>query len=316
MVRVGRDTVVRELRDRIVAGIHVGRLRAGTRLPSVRTLAHQFDVNERVVLAALRELATDGFVDLRPRSGSYVAQLHGAAGTSLPDLGAWLVDVLVQARARGLAPRGLSEYVRSGMETRRIRAACVECNYDQLHLLCQELVDDHGIIAESTPLDQFRADDPPPSVRRADVLVTTAFHTDRVRKVAKQLGKPWIAVELRADMMRDVGQLLRAGVVYYIATDPRFEKKLRRMLAAVGPVENLRVLIVGRADLSDIPPNAPTFVMPSARQAVRKNFGPDGFPGRPIHPPRYFSDESARELLSFIVRTNMTAQRAAAPSRS
>jgi hypothetical protein len=195
------------------------------------------------------------------------------------------------------------------METRRIRAACVECNRDQLYLLCQELAEDHGIIAESAPLEELRADIPSQAVRRADVLVTTAFHADRVRKVARQLGKPWIGVELRAELMRDVGQHLRVGKVYYIATDPRFEKKLRRMLMAVGPVENLRVLIVGQSDLSEIPRDAPTFVMPSARQAVRKKFGPDGFPGRPIHAPRYFSDESARELLSFIVRANMVAQR-------
>lgn len=316
MERVGRDTVVRELRDRIVTGIHVGRLRAGTRLPSVRTLARQFHVNERVVLGALRELAADGFVELRPRSGSYVPQLHAARGSTLPDLGAWLVDTLVQARARGLAPRDFAEYVRRGMETRRIRAACVECNRDQLHLLCHELAEDHGIVAESAHLDDLRATDPPLALRRADVLVTTAFHTDRVRKIARQLGKPWIAVELRADMMREVGQYLRAGPVYYVATDPRFEKKLRRMLGAVGPAENLRVLIAGQSDLSEIPTNAPTFVMPSARQAVRKKFGPDRFPGRPIQPPRYFSDESARELLSFVVRANMAAQRTAVPPRA
>lgn len=311
MARGSRESVVRELRDRIVAGIHVGRLRAGSRLPSVRILAHQLDVNERVVLAALRELAADGFVELRPRSGSFVAPLHGARGGALPDLGAWLVDVLVQGRARGLAPRDLSEFIRQGMETRRIRAACVECNRDQLHLLCHELCEDHGITTESAPLEELRADDPPLAVQRADILVTTAFHTDRVRAVARQLGKPWIGMKLNAGLMRDVGQLLRVGTVYYVATDPRFEKKLRRMLAAVGPIDNLRVLIAGQSDLRGIPADAPTFVMPSARPVLRKQFGTDDLPGHPIHAPRYFSDESARELLTFVVRANLAAQRTA-----
>jgi hypothetical protein len=312
MTRPRRDAVVQELRDRIVSGIHVGRLRSGTRLPSVRALARQFGVNERVALAALRELADDGFIELRPRAGSFVAPLHGSIDAPLPDLGAWLVDVLIQGRSRGLAPRELSLYAHRAMETRRLRAACVECNDDQTHLLCEELRNDHGISAERTPLETVRADDPPASLRRADVIVTTAFHTDRVRKVAHQLGKPWIAVELRADAMLDVGHHLRTGLVYYIATDPRFEKKLRRMLASVGPIQNLRVLLIGRDDLSDIPDNAPTFIMPSAQGAVRKRFGARRLPGRPIHPPRFFSNESARELLSFIVRSNLAALQSAA----
>ena len=136
MARIGREAVGSALRDRIVTGLHVGRLTGGERLPSTRSLAAEFGVNERVVLAALRALADEGFVELRPRSGAYVVPPHPAAGAGLPDLGAWLVTTLVQARARGLPPRELPEYARRCLETRRVRAACVECNDDQLHLLC------------------------------------------------------------------------------------------------------------------------------------------------------------------------------------
>jgi DNA-binding transcriptional regulator YhcF (GntR family) len=305
--RVGRTAVVEELRDRIVTGLHVGRLRGGERLPAVRALAAEFDVNERVVLGALRLLANEGFIDLRPRSGAYVAPPHPAGGDALPHVGAWLVSVLVQARARGIPPRRLADYMRRYLETRRVRAACVECNQDQLHLLCSELSEDHGYITDSTPLDELNPLNPPASVRRADVLITTSFHADRVRAVATRLGKPWIAVGLRPDVMRTVGQHLREGQVYYVATDPRFEKKLRRMLAPFGPISNLRVRVLDRDELSDIPDSAPTFVMTSARDRVRKLYGRRGGPGRPIHPPRHFSDDAARELLAFLVRANLEA---------
>jgi DNA-binding transcriptional regulator YhcF (GntR family) len=299
--------VVDDLRDRIVSLIHVGRFRGGERLAPVRKLADEFDVNERVVLGALRTLADEGFIELRPRSGAYIMAPHPSNGAALPHLGAWLVGFLLQARARGLAPRAVSEFVRRGMTTRRVRAACIECNGDQLHLLCGELAEDHGYVADSVPLDQVSSADPPAALKRADVLVTTAFHTDKVRRVANALRKPWIAVSLRADVMHDVGRHLRSGPVYYVATDPRYERKLRRMLANVGPVANLRVLIVGRDDLSAIPQNAPTFVMTSARDYVRKKYGARGSPGVPIQPPRHFSDESARELLTFLVQANMSA---------
>jgi DNA-binding transcriptional regulator YhcF (GntR family) len=307
MTRRGRTEVTNELRDRIVSAIHVGRLRGGDRLPTVRAFADELDVNERVVLAALRALADEGFIELRPRSGAYVMPPHPASGASLPHLGTWLVGLLLQARARGLPPRTLSEFVQRGMMTRRVRAACVECNDDQLHLLCDELANDHGYVSDGVPLDQLNAIDPPLALRRADLLVTTAFHADRVRRIATALRKPWIAVSLRADVMRDVGRYLRAGPVYYVATDPRFERKLRHMLADVGPLANLRVMVIARDDLNAIPASAPTFIMTSAAEHLRKRYRLAGGPGTPIQPPRHFSDSSARELLTFLVQANLSA---------
>jgi GntR family transcriptional regulator len=308
-VRTGRDAVAEELRDRVITGLHTGRFSGGQRLPAVRTLAHELDVNERVVMAALRTLADEGLIELRSRSGAYIAPPQPSSRESMPHLSAWLIAMLLQARSRGLAPRDTSEFIRRNMETRRVRAACVECNLDQLHMLCTELSGDHGYLAESVPLDELNADDPPLSVRRADVLVTTVFHAEKVRRVAKALGKPWIGVVLRPDIMRGVAQLLRQGPVYFVATDPRYERKLRRMLSAYGPTTNLRVMLVPRDDPGEIPPNSPAFVMTSAREFLKKRYGSAGGPGHPIHPVRHFSDESARELLTFLVQANAAALR-------
>ena len=318
MPHSGRVAVADALRNRVVSGLHVGQLKGGERLPNTRALAKEFGVNQRVVMAALRTIADEGFVTLRARSGAYVVPPHPAVGSSLPDLGAWLVSILVQARARGLPPRELSEYVRRSLETRRVRAACIECNRDQLHLLCSELANDHGYVTESAEIDEIRAAgaDAPLALRRADVLVTTLFHAPEVEATAKRLGKPWIAVALRPDAMTDAARGLAEGIVYFIATDPRFEPKLRQILTPLGPVENLRVLLVGRDDLDAIPADAPTFVMSSASEYLAARYGPHGGPGRPIHAPRSFSDATARELLEFIVRANMAALTAGLPGQT
>ena len=313
MTHTGRTTVADALRHRIVSGLHVGRLAGGERLPNTRELAAEFGVNQRVVMAALRTLAEEGFIALKPRSGAYVLPPHPAGGGSLPDLGAWLVAMLLQARARGLPPRDVSEYVRRCMETRRVRAACIECNHDQLHVLCSELANDHGYLTESTELDELRGEELPASLRRADLLVTTVFHAAEVEAVANRLGKPWIAVALRPDVMGDVAHALGMGPVYFIATDPRFEPKLRQMLAPIAPVANVRVLLTGRDDLDAIPCDAPTFVMSSASEHLASRYGARGAPGRPIHSPRSFSDSTAQELLSFLVRANTTALAAGVP---
>jgi hypothetical protein len=158
-------------------------------------------------------------------------------------------------------------------------------------------------------VDEIAAAEPPPAVRRADVLITTLYHAAEVQAMAQRMGKPWIAVSLRPEVMESVAQRLHDGLVYYVATDPRFEGKLRRMLGPLGPAENLRVLLVGRDDLATIPPDAPTFVMSSARERLAARDGASGgdWPGRPIQLPRSLSDDTARELLTFLVRANMAA---------
>lgn len=60
------------LADEFTALIGDGRMRAGDRLPSVRTLAQQKRLSVSTVVQALRTLETRGLVEARPQSGYYV----------------------------------------------------------------------------------------------------------------------------------------------------------------------------------------------------------------------------------------------------
>jgi len=62
--------IARELRESILSG----RLKPGVRLP-YRQLAQQFDVSVTPVRIALRELLTEGLVEMRPHGGASVAPL-------------------------------------------------------------------------------------------------------------------------------------------------------------------------------------------------------------------------------------------------
>lgn len=69
------DTAYRALRQAIVGG----RLKPGARL-NVEELAGQLGVSLTPVRGAIQQLATEGLVEIRPRSGTFVASL------SLPDV--------------------------------------------------------------------------------------------------------------------------------------------------------------------------------------------------------------------------------------
>ncbi|MFN3581689.1 MAG: GntR family transcriptional regulator, partial [Pseudomonas sp.] len=63
------ESISQQLRNQIRGGSY----QAGERLPSVRRLSQVFDVSVNTVMQCFRQLETDGFIDIRPRSGVFVA---------------------------------------------------------------------------------------------------------------------------------------------------------------------------------------------------------------------------------------------------
>lgn len=301
-----REEIANLLQQRIVGGLHLGLLRPGSRLPSVRVLARELGTDPRVALGAYRQLEGDGLVELRERSGVFVADSAISAGETLPQTAEWVVGVLVQAVGRGVPPVEFPERVHGCLETVVLRAACIECNADQIAGLCRELERDYGLETRPVDLERLQSGELPTAVLEADLLVTTSFHAAEVQRYGERLGKPWVAISHRPEFLAEATRLLEEGELYFVATDPRFAGKLRTMFASTRGVENLRVLIVGRDDLSSIPSEAPAYVMPSARDRTEN----PALLARTISAPRVFSSDSSRALLSFIVGANVTAIRA------
>lgn len=300
-----RDEIATILRQRLMAGLHLGLLQPGTRLPSVRILGAEFAADPRVVLAAYGQLEQDGLVELRPRSGVFVARSATSAGEALPQTAEWVVGVLVEALGRGVPAIEFPERVRGCLETVRLRAACIECNHDQMTGLCRELAGDYGLTTRGVDISSLRSGPVPQAVEEADLLVTTSYHAVEVRCLAERTGKPWIVISHRAEFIAETARLLAQGPLYFVATDPRFVDKLREMFASTPGIENLHVLVSGRDDLSVIPGDAPAYVMPAARDQVTD----PALMARVIPAPRIFSPESARALLAFIVSANVAAMR-------
>lgn len=300
-----RSEITEAIRQRVVSGLHLGTLAQGDRLPSTRRLSAEFGARPRTIMSAYRELEREGLVEIRPRSGLYVAATQGSGGAMLTQVAGWVVEVLIQGLTRGIAPIEFPERVRRCLETLRLRAVCVAGNRDQIHSLCTELHDDFGF--ETTGLDVGDLAAPDEKVhlalRRADLLVTIALHAAEVQRRARASGTPWIVVSLRPDLMREVPRLLAMGPVYFVATDPRFSDALHRIFGSTGHAGNARVIVLGRDDPAAIPNDAPTYIMRSARELL----GDTPLTGRVIATPRVFSTESARELLTFIVRANVAA---------
>jgi len=306
--------VAAALRERIFSGLHLGALREGDQLPTVRDLARELAVDPRAVLAAYRQLEDEGLVELRARSGAYVATTARRTGERLPAVDTWVVAVVVEALARGIPAGVFVERLRRALSGGQLRAACLECNVDQLAALCAELGTDYGLATEAVDTADLAAAPLPDGLVRADLLVTTRFHTGEVARVARRLGKPWVALPIRPDLFAEIAGGLRDGAVYVVVSDVRFADKLRRVFADARGAEHLRPLLYGRDDLAAIPRGAPVYVTLPVREALATS---------PLHAPllaravpvaRVTPPHGAADLVELIVRTNLAAAAREVPS--
>lgn len=73
-----------QLTKQLRALIDAGTLRAGTRLPSSRSLALALGVNRNTVVATFEQLTSLGLIETRGRAGSHVSDVRRLAGRSSP----------------------------------------------------------------------------------------------------------------------------------------------------------------------------------------------------------------------------------------
>ncbi|MEP6991963.1 MAG: GntR family transcriptional regulator [bacterium] len=299
-----RGTIVDILRGRVLRGLQSGALGAGDRLPSARELSGEFGVDSRLVVAAYKQLETEELVELRPRGGAYVMPRPAGESGFAPLPEAWLVDVLVQGLARELPGPELHEWLRRCVETLRLRTAVVTTTDDQGYGLCRELRDDFGFESEGMLADDVRGMDAVPlPIRRADLLVTTQAHASWMQTLAVELRKPVIVVDVRPELLGGDWALLLRRPVYVVVATPQFGEMLLTFFAKLPGIENLKVIVHGRDDLSVIPEGAPTYIT----QRVRTELQGVRIPGRVLPAARTIATESAREIFAFVVRSNMEA---------
>lgn len=300
-------SLVETLRHRVLRGLQAETLLPGDRLPSGRELVEEFGVDHRAVLAAYRELSDEGLVEIRERGGVYVAS-RGANNAHAPGVPvSWFVDTLTNGLARNVAGPDLSEWLRRSIETLRLRAIVVSSTEDQVAGLARELREDFGLVAEGITAEAVQAGKAARgSLKRADVLIGTSGHVDLVERTARELGKPSLLIEVRPDLVLGEWALLLRQPVWAIVATAQFGEMLKRFFAGVRGVENLRVLVNGVDDLSQIPERAPTYVT----HRVRESLGVTKIRGRILPPARTISSESARRIFEFIVRANLRAMHA------
>lgn len=192
------ETLAGLLRESVVGALYLGHLREGSRLPGIRELARSTRLNHKVVSRVYRMLEAEGIMEVRDRSGAYVARQQWMDGELQGETARWLAEVLTDAWERRIEIPHLPELIRRWTASVPVRCACVESSVDRRAVLCRELRDKFGldVIPVSLEPDAGEPVGLTEAVQEAEMVVTTPFHAGRVRTLARALGKPLLVASL------------------------------------------------------------------------------------------------------------------------
>jgi len=290
------------LRRRIQWGIHLGLVKAGDRLPSLRAAAGEFGVDQRSVLAAYRELEKEGLVEMRPRSGIYVAG-ETLSSLHLAPAARWMSEMFLQGFARGVPPVALGSTL-SGAVSGALSAACVECNADQILWIASQLRNEFGLSTswiDTNALDTEATDE---RLRASDMIVTTAFHAADARKLGERYDLPVVVVTAGGDAPQLRAELGR-GPVYFLVSDERYAQKLSEASDSARWMANTRPLVLDRVAGNQIPADAPVCVTKAVAEILGENV-PRG--AAVLDYP--FSVETRGELIAIMLSAYLRASEA------
>lgn len=304
------------LRGRLLVSIHTGRVKAGDRLPSYREVADETGVDLRAVARAYAVLETEGLVEVRGRSGVFLAEQKRIGGRLLAETARWLVAVGREAWTRRLRVPDLPDFVKECTASRVVRCAFVESTVDQAASIGTELREDFGFEVATVHADRFAplvvdGEDPrprlPPELREADFISTTAFHEKEMQEVAGRLEVPLVVIRLNPMFTREVQRTLAEQEIAVVCVDPLFAERLKLFVGDQHPERVRTVLASNRDEVARLDRSRPVLVSEAARQQLPDLPLPRSFPDQPMIAP-----ESADELLELLVRLNLEEARGSA----
>jgi DNA-binding transcriptional regulator YhcF (GntR family) len=233
-------SLLKRLRNYIVARLHTGHLHPGDQLPSYRELSERWKIDHRRIARAYRALETEGLVEIRGRSGVFLREQERIGGEMLPETARWVAtEVLTEAWQRRIKIPELPGFIHRCTAWVKLQTACIESTEDHRDLLCRELREWFGFETKSVAVERLPEHAPdqavqvvnieelPEAVRTADLLVTTSFHAHRVRPVAEVLRRPLVVVSMHPVAVEIFLNRLREGPLTVVCVDPRFEDRMR-----------------------------------------------------------------------------------------
>lgn len=304
--------VLAHVRDWLAVGLHLGYVRDGDRLLSIREVTDACGVDHRAVSVAYRTLAQDGLVEVRNRHGVFAAGLPHSADGELGETAEWLSGVLAEACDHQVRVPLLPDLVRDWTASVPLSCACVESTEDDVATLTTELRQQWGLetfpvtIRDAVGVRGKRVDDGAltAELRKADLVVTTPFHASAAGAVARTLGKPLVVMRMNPEVVTAIEDRLTRGNLTAVVADAAYGERLRCIRGAESDGRLNVVLASDAAAVAALDRTQPVLLTRAAQQRL----GPAGLRLLvPLSP--FLCASAARQIADVLIRHNVQAGR-------
>jgi GntR family transcriptional regulator len=294
-----RMEMIRYLRDRIIGELHVGHLKSGDRLPSVRDVAALMKKNPRTVRAAYRALELEGLVKVRGRSGVFVESHEIVDSGSAQEMTRWVASVVTEAWKRRIPAHQVGQFIEQCATASKVRCGLVEVVEDAKVALAYELEKEWGFDVRIVAPGALARN--PTRFREFDFFACTSFYAPLIHTAVEALGKRLVVITAHVRLQDAIRARLEKGRLTVVAADPRFGERIRIAYASEHPHGEVRLILASDANaVRALDPDEPVLFTRAAREQIGA-----------IKPPMIFahsptiSVDTASTLAGLIVRRNM-----------
>ena len=246
--RPGQGT--EKVREHLMTSLHLGRLRPGDRVASVRRLADITGLNRKTVHRAYAALAKEGFLDVRPGAGTFVAPTADPHRSQ--DALMHAVNLCrSEARSLGLSASAFADFAHGALNggLQGLPLVIAECNREQIEMIGREVRSGLGADARPVLLEELAAN-PAGALAGAWGVVTTDCHRAEVEAAARTVGLPLYRVSLDAEFPQAIIRWARSRDVVMVVGDERFAHVFLRFLGQLGAeaevVARVRIVLPSR----------------------------------------------------------------------
>lgn len=306
-----KDSLFEQAFLQLVTALHMGKVGAGDRLPSVRQMALRNNINHKTAFSIYQRLQLEGYITLRRGSGAYVsdfdhADLEQAYCLSLFKL---IKSNFAEADRLRISPRDFTKLAQSYLnksQLKSVKVAVIECNEEQIGVFAAEMTNRLGVIVHPLLLSQL--DNPTRSTHRilsrAELFTTTHFHFKQVKSLLEGYHKKLLQLRLDPNFVPSILNAARQGSLLMIVSNVNYFHAFSQSLLNVGTSQSVvdQISAVDDKDLNRVRSRALrsdiVYVSPICDSRVRQ-FLPSHF--NELRIERTLSNESLEMLEAFLL---------------
>lgn len=225
--------------------IREGVWKPGNKIPTERTLAQQLSVSRNTISMAFRELENQGILVCYQGRGTFVAESDEVVRLkSRKERLLKIIDIAIEeAITLGFS---IGDFTAITLDRARekkkilsqVNIVLIECNREQVEYFAKELAHSVGVIIDPILLGDLETNPHKflSVIRKADIVITTLFHLQKVKEIVGDVGPEIISIALSPllDSIVHIARIPNQAHVGIFCLSDSFSDKMIASLRSAG----------------------------------------------------------------------------------